>query len=105
MVDVSIVIETSPEANWNRQAGRQADRRTDKPRCWEACASKKKKPIFSSYRDQNFFFKRILELAKQIAIYMIQSKTTFLNKWRTKYFIEAKMKVLNDEVTNFLETK
>ena len=26
MVDVSIVNKTSPEANWNRQAGRQADR-------------------------------------------------------------------------------
>ena len=25
MVDVSIVNETSPEANWNRQAERQAD--------------------------------------------------------------------------------
>ena len=25
MVDVSIVNETSPEANWNRQTGRQAD--------------------------------------------------------------------------------
>ena len=40
MIDVSIVDETSPEANWNRQTGRQADRRTDKPRYWEACASK-----------------------------------------------------------------
>ena len=28
MVDVSIVNETSPEANWNRRTGRQADRRT-----------------------------------------------------------------------------
>ena len=27
MVDVSIVNETSPEANWNRRTGRQADRR------------------------------------------------------------------------------
>ena len=26
MFDNSIVNETSPEANWNRQAGRQADR-------------------------------------------------------------------------------
>ena len=25
MLDVSIVNETSPEANWNGQAGRQAD--------------------------------------------------------------------------------
>ena len=25
MLDISIVNETSPEANWNRQAGRQAD--------------------------------------------------------------------------------
>ena len=28
MVDVCIVTETSQEANWNRQADRQADRRT-----------------------------------------------------------------------------
>ena len=36
MVDVSIVNETSPEANWNRQAGGQAD----KPVYWEATPSK-----------------------------------------------------------------
>ena len=28
MVNVSIVNETSPEANWNRQTDRQTDRRT-----------------------------------------------------------------------------
>ena len=27
-------------ANWNRQAGMQVDKRTDKPIYWEACASK-----------------------------------------------------------------
>ena len=46
MVDVSIVNETSPEANWNRQAGRQADRqadgRTGKPVYWEAAPPKSK---------------------------------------------------------------
>ena len=31
MVDISIVNETSPEANWNRRTDRQADRQTDKP--------------------------------------------------------------------------
>ena len=30
MVDVSIGNETSPEANWNRRAGRQAGRQTDR---------------------------------------------------------------------------
>ena len=40
MVDVSIVNETSPEANWNRQAGRQMDRLTGKPMCWEAVPPK-----------------------------------------------------------------
>ena len=29
MVDVSIVNETSPEANWNRQRGRQTDRQAN----------------------------------------------------------------------------
>ena len=29
MLDVSIVNETSPEANWNGQADRQADRQTN----------------------------------------------------------------------------
>ena len=29
MVDVSIVNETSPEANWNRWTDRQADRQTE----------------------------------------------------------------------------
>ena len=32
MLDVSIVNKTSPEANWNR--------RTGKPRCWEAAPPK-----------------------------------------------------------------
>ena len=36
MLDVSIVNETSPEANWNRQAGGQAD----KPVYWEAAPPK-----------------------------------------------------------------
>ena len=36
MVDVSIGNETSPEANWNRQADRQVGGRTDKPVYWEA---------------------------------------------------------------------
>ena len=44
MVDVSIGNKTSPEANWNRQAGRQADRqadgRTGKPVYWEAAPPK-----------------------------------------------------------------
>ena len=40
MVDVSIVNETSPEANWNRQAGRQAGGRTGKPMCREAAPPK-----------------------------------------------------------------
>ena len=30
MLDISIVNETSPEANWNRQADRQTDRQTNK---------------------------------------------------------------------------
>ena len=30
MVDVSIVNETSPEANWNRKTGRQTDRQADR---------------------------------------------------------------------------
>ena len=29
MLDISIVNETSPEANWNRQSDRHADRQTD----------------------------------------------------------------------------
>ena len=29
MLDISIVNETSPEANWNRQADRQTGRQTD----------------------------------------------------------------------------
>ena len=40
MVDVSIVNETSPEANWNGQTDRQADRRTGKPMCREAAPPK-----------------------------------------------------------------
>ena len=41
MVDVSIVNETSPEANWNRQAdSRMADGRTDKSVYWEAAPPK-----------------------------------------------------------------
>ena len=40
MLDVSIVNETSPEANWNRQAGRQAGGRTGKPMCREAAPPK-----------------------------------------------------------------
>ena len=36
MVDVSIGNETSREANWNRQTGRQ----TDKPVYWEAAPPK-----------------------------------------------------------------
>ena len=36
MVDVSIGNETSPEANWNRQAGG----RRDKPVYWEAAPPK-----------------------------------------------------------------
>ena len=30
MLDISIVNETSPEANWNRQTDRQIDRQTDR---------------------------------------------------------------------------
>ena len=44
MVDVSIVNETSPEANWNGQTGRQTDRQADgqtgKPMCREAAPPK-----------------------------------------------------------------
>ena len=41
MVDVSIGNETSPEANWNRQADRQAGGRTDGQTCvLGGCASK-----------------------------------------------------------------
>ena len=51
MLDVSIVNETSTEANWNgqtgrqadRQTGRQADRQTGKPICREAAPPKKYK--------------------------------------------------------------
>ena len=42
MVDVSIVNETSPEANWNWQAGRQAGRQTCVLR---GCASKNKETL------------------------------------------------------------
>ena len=40
MSDVSIVNETSPEANWNGQTGRQADGQTGKPICREAAPPK-----------------------------------------------------------------
>ena len=41
MLDISIVNETSPEATWNRQTGRQAGRRTDGQTCvLGGCASK-----------------------------------------------------------------
>ena len=40
MVDVSIVNETSPEANWNGQTDRQADGQTGKPMCREAAPPK-----------------------------------------------------------------
>ena len=40
MVDVTIVNATSPEANWNRQAGGQ----TDKPVYWEAAIVKANVP-------------------------------------------------------------
>ena len=40
MVDVSIGNETSPEANWNRQADMQTGGRTDKPVYWEAAPPK-----------------------------------------------------------------
>ena len=36
MVDVNIVNETSPEANWNRRTDGQAG----KPMCWEAAPPK-----------------------------------------------------------------
>ena len=36
MVEVSIVYKTSPEANWNMQADRQAGGRRNKPVYWEA---------------------------------------------------------------------
>ena len=49
MVDVSIVNENSPEANWNRQADKQTDRQTDrqtgKPMCREAAPPKNKADI------------------------------------------------------------
>ena len=41
MVDVSIVNETSPEANWKRRTNGQ----TDKPMCWEAAPPKKQETI------------------------------------------------------------
>ena len=40
MLDVSIVNETSPEANWNGQTDRQADGQTGKPICREAAPPK-----------------------------------------------------------------
>ena len=40
MLDVGIVNETYPEANWNRWADRQTGRQTDKPMCWEAAPPK-----------------------------------------------------------------
>ena len=41
MVDVSIVNETSPEANWNRHADRQAGGRMGKPVYWENVPKKR----------------------------------------------------------------
>ena len=40
MLDVSIVNETSSEANWNRQTDRQTDGQTGKPMCREAAPPK-----------------------------------------------------------------
>ena len=48
MVDVRIVNETSPEANWNRQT----DGQTGKPMCWEAAPLKTRLPI--AYSAQNW---------------------------------------------------
>ena len=40
MADVSIVNETSPEVNWNRQTDGKADRQAGKPMCREAAPPK-----------------------------------------------------------------
>ena len=53
MLDVSIVNETSSEANWNRQTGRQTGRQIGKPMCWEAAppktTTKKSQSQFGSF--------------------------------------------------------
>ena len=67
MLDISIVNETSPEANWNRRTDRQAGRQTDKPMCREAAPPKRHhvsitvkflKLIYYSWAEifQNYFF-------------------------------------------------
>ena len=56
MLDVSIVNETSPEANWNRRAGGQTGRRAGKPMCREAAPPKmteRGKGTWQKMRDDN----------------------------------------------------
>ena len=60
MLDVVIVHKTFPEANWNRQAGRQADGRTGKPMCREAAPPKT--PILTTL--QNSFPQKIKNTKK-----------------------------------------